>query len=103
MCFFADDTTLFVIDDDLEEATLTLNGDLYAIKVWAEQWLISFNPQKTKTMCITNKTDLLLPTVYYKGCPVESVNTHKHWGLPSPIISHGILMWMRFLQSYFIG
>ena len=78
---FADDTTLFVIADDLEEATLTLNGDLYAIQVWAEQWLVSFNPQKTKTMCITNKTDLVLPTVYYKGCSVESVNTHKHLGI----------------------
>ena len=78
---FADDTTLFVIADDLEEATLTLNCDLYAIKVWAEQWLVSFNPQKTKTMCITKKTDLLLPTVYYKGCSAEGVNTHKYLGI----------------------
>ena len=45
---FADDTTLFVIVDDIEEATLTQNGDLYALKLWADQWLVSFNPQKPK-------------------------------------------------------
>ena len=45
---FADDTTLFVIVDDIEEATLTQNGDLYALKLWADQWLVSFNPKKNQ-------------------------------------------------------
>ena len=36
----------------MEEATLTLKGDLSALKYWADQWLVTFNPKKNRvTLC----------------------------------------------------
>ena len=70
---FADDTTVFVIVDDIEEATLTQNGDLNALKFGADQWLVSFNPQKNKSLYISNKTDLVVPPLYFDGLMIGMV------------------------------
>ena len=58
---FADDTTLYISVDDpnnvtnATDAATQLNDDMITIKSWADQWLVNFNPSKTKTMTITNK------------------------------------------------
>ena len=44
---FADDTTLYVIVDDPQNAAARLNSDLQKINDWASTWLVTFNPEKT--------------------------------------------------------
>ena len=80
---FADDTSLFFISgkNDFDLQTVTMNGDLSAISIWANQWFISLNETKTKSMLcsrtrVQNKINLFL-----KNKPVVEVSSHKHLGL----------------------
>ena len=50
---FADDTSLYIIVENLDKATLTLNSDLEANLHWADEWLEDFNP--TKSLLISKK------------------------------------------------
>jgi len=44
---FVDETTLYIrVDKPLETADI-LNSDIDTISLWAEKWLVSFNPSKT--------------------------------------------------------
>jgi hypothetical protein len=83
MRIFADDTTLYVTVDDTEQiATQQINDDLQNIKEWAEQWLVTFNPAKTKFMHITLKKELSQITEpIFDGQTLTQVNTHKHLGI----------------------
>jgi hypothetical protein len=40
--------TLHITVDNPETAAAQLNDDLNSIKAWADQWLVNFNPTKTK-------------------------------------------------------
>ena len=46
--FFADDTMLFSLVKDPEISANNLNHDLDAIRQWADQWKLEFNPDPTK-------------------------------------------------------
>ena len=46
---FADDTSIYIIIDDPQTAAFILNSDLDTINVWANDWLVDFNPTKTQT------------------------------------------------------
>ena len=52
---FADDTCLFIILDDREQAADHLKLDLDQISHWANRWLVNFNADKTKEMIISKK------------------------------------------------
>ena len=44
---FADDTFLFeTVECDLCSPSISLTNDMAKIKLWPEQWLVSFNPRK---------------------------------------------------------
>ena len=45
---FADDTMLFSIVNNPEMSANDLNHDLDAIRQWAHQWKLEFNPDPTK-------------------------------------------------------
>ena len=77
---FADDTTLFISVEDPDNAALQMNNDMETIKSWADQWLVNFNPAKTKTMTFTNKT-VQHPPLYFDNKELKSVVAHKHLGL----------------------
>ena len=62
---FADDTTLFVVGDDIDVTTTALNNDLNSLQVWANQWLVTFNPSKTKSLLISTKTERFIPPVIF--------------------------------------
>ena len=78
---FADDTTLFVVGDDIDVTTTALNNDLNSLQVWANQWLVTFNPSKTKSLLISTKTERFIPPVIFSGEVVSEVRDHKHLGL----------------------
>ena len=53
---FADDTTMCLTDDkntDAINAANKLTDDLMKIEEWANQWLVSFSPPKSKTITFT--------------------------------------------------
>ena len=77
----SDDTTLFVVGDDIDVTTTALNNDLNSLQVWANQWLVTFNPSKTKSLLLSTKAERLIPPVIFSGEVVSEVRDHKHLGL----------------------
>ena len=80
---FADDTCLYVIFEtkNVNEATETLNSDLDTVNKWAKKWLVTFNPQKTKSIYMSLKTPINPPNLTFDGHILENTDSHKHLGL----------------------
>ena len=78
---FADDTTLYVSFENIEEATAQLDDDLSTIRDWANQWIVSFNPTKTKSLLVTLKRNLVPPPLHFDGQRLDEVKCHKHLGI----------------------
>ena len=79
---FADDTSLFVIVDNgkEDECADELSRVLNIISEWGDQWAVTFNPLKTKSLKLTRKRNLH-SSVYFNKLPIEEVETHTHLGL----------------------
>ena len=77
---FADDTCLYVTVDDPNSSAAVLNSNLENIKLWADQWLVNFNPKKTKSMTFSNK-NVIHPPVHFQNKIIDDVEQHKHLGL----------------------
>jgi hypothetical protein len=45
---FADDTSLSYSSQSPYPIEDVINSDLESISIWSKQWLVNFNPQKTK-------------------------------------------------------
>lgn len=82
---FADDTSIFRVVDDLNEAASDLNHDLEVIRLWAITWRMSFNPDLSKRAVelrfSTRKVQGQHPDIIFNGVAVDKVTTHKHLGL----------------------
>ena len=57
---FADDTSLFIIVENLDTAAELLNLDLEKNMAWAKTWLVSFDPKKTESLLISRKLNKAL-------------------------------------------
>ncbi len=68
---FADDTSLYVIVDNPITAADLLNNDLQTITDWANQWLVKFNPNKTKNLLISRKTQRIQHPPYNDAKPTN--------------------------------
>ena len=80
--FFADDTCLFIEVDNRDQTVHLVNADLERIHKWSEKWLVSFSPQKTKSLIISNKLDKNLnPPVSFNNTAVAEVSSHRYLGL----------------------
>ena len=78
---FADDTTIFVEVDNPETAAETLNNDLRNMSDWANQWLVTFSPPKTKSMIVSFKHDVYHPPLFFNDTQIDVVSSHKHLGI----------------------
>ena len=82
---FADDTSIFRVVDDLNEAASDLNHDLEVIRMWAITWRMSFNPDLSKRAVelrfSTRKVQGQHPDIIFNVVAVDKVTTHKHLGL----------------------
>ncbi|MCG8033229.1 MAG: hypothetical protein JAZ03_13755 [Candidatus Thiodiazotropha taylori] len=79
---FADDTTLYLIVDDPTDAARQLNADLDKIHVWAERWLVKFNPAKSEALLLSRKINKPLhPPLLMNNEPIQEVPCHKHLGI----------------------
>ena len=78
---FADDTSLSYSSNNPYTIEDVLNSDLEQISVWSKDWLINFNPNKTKAMifsCHTSPDDI---EIEFQNQLVEFVSCHKHLGI----------------------
>ena len=79
---FADDTSLYIVVENPDDAAELLNADLRKITTWAEQWLVTFNPPKTESMLISRKIiKPVHPPIFMSNQEITEVNFHKHLGI----------------------
>ena len=82
---FADDTSLFHVVTDAEISADVLNHDLKAIKNWAFQWKISFNPDPTKeaeqVIFFSKSIKAVHLPIYFNISAVVTVLNYKDIGL----------------------
>ena len=52
---FADDTSLFSFVNDVATTAFEMNYDLEKIKLWAWQWKMQFNTEKTEEVIFSTK------------------------------------------------
>ena len=82
---FADDTSLFTIVKDTTAAATDMNHDLDLIRLWAQNWRMSFNPDPRKQAVElifsrkSVKTDR--PVILFNDLPVMKVDKHKYLGI----------------------
>jgi hypothetical protein len=92
---FADDTCLFIEVDEPTEAAEALNEDLASINEWADKWLVTFSPPKTKELLISNKAPHDHPALYLNNERIAEVKHHKHLGIH---LSHN-LSWNKHAEE----
>ena len=93
---FADDSCLSVIVETPLRAANMLYHDLENISNWANQWLVSFNSQKTDDMVISRKIGKPQhPGLLFNDAEITRVDTHKHLGL----ILSSSLSWSPHIQE----
>ena len=66
--------------DDPNSSAAVLNSNLENVKLWADQWLVNFNPKKTKSMTFSYK-NVIHPPVHFQNKTIDDVEQHKHLGL----------------------
>jgi hypothetical protein len=77
---FADDTSLEHSSNDLQNLQDMINSDLSNIKKWSENWLITFNPDKTDIM-LFDSIRQGNRTFKFGQTNILSVDFHKHLGI----------------------
>ena len=79
---FADDTSLYIIVDNPNNAANILNSDLSINHKWAETWLVKFNPSKSESFFVSRKINRLHhPPLIMNNQYINEVPYHKHLGL----------------------
>ena len=63
----ADDTRLYIIFENPATSAGCLNSDLTKISIWANNWLVDFNPIITESMSISRKLNK----------PVDATSTYS--------------------------
>ena len=79
---FADDTSLFSHVDDPVRSALELNEDLETVKLWAWQWKMHFNAEKTEEVIFSCKRfKPNHPPLLLGNGQVAQKMEHKHLGV----------------------
>ena len=79
---FADDTSIYSVVKDKDEAAANLNQDLERVNLWAWQWKMQFNNDKTEEVIFSVKRSKIEhPTLNLGLDHVTRKDEHKHLGL----------------------
>ena len=79
LSLFADDNLMHISTNSDETNKNILNSDLGIMKAWADQWLIKFSVEKTKSMFVRyqdNTDDKLI----FNNHDLDNVSEYKHLG-----------------------
>ena len=93
---FADDTCLSLVVGNPSAAGTILQNDINRIILWADKWLVRFNPSKSESFIISRKRnkpthpDLLM----YNTIIPQDIYIYTHtWVFLFPAMGHGITPW----------
>ena len=79
---FADDTSIFSVVKDKDEATESLNQDLERVRLWKWQWKMQFNCDKTEELIFSVKRSKIEHLSLKMGLDVViRKDENKHLGL----------------------
>ena len=78
---FADDTSFGIASSDINVIEDKLNRDLETLNVWANNWLVNFNPDKTKFILFSHKRTDIYPVLKYNNNQLDHVESHQHLGV----------------------
>ena len=78
---FADDTSLSFTSASPYTIEDVMNGDLEILDNWSKQWLVKFNPQKTKALAFSSSSVPNDIDIKFQDEVVEFVSYHKHLGI----------------------
>ena len=91
---FADDTCLSMVVGNPSAAGTILQNDINRIILWADKWLVRFNPSKSESLIISRKRNKLThPDLFMYNTVIPQVNIHKHLGVSFLVMCHGITTW----------
>jgi hypothetical protein len=78
---FADNTSLSYSSQIPYSIEDEMNSDFESISIWSKQWLVNFNPQKTKAIVFVFNINLPNDVdITFQDKLVECVTCHKHLG-----------------------
>ena len=92
---YADDNSLQYCSTNIQTLQLQLNNDLDKLNAWSKQWLLKFNPSKTKAVFFSTKKNIVFPCLEFQNCTLDFVSTHKHLG----IIFSQDFSWTTYIDS----
>ena len=79
---FADDTSLYSVVENEVVSAVKLNRDLETVRLWAWQWKMEFNVEKTEEVIFsTKRTKPFHPPLSMDNIEISRVNEHKHLGM----------------------
>ena len=79
---FADDTSLFTVVENESISAQNMNSDLEKISLWAWQWKMQFNADKTEELLFSVKRQRPLhPPLRLENEEITSKTEHKHLGM----------------------
>ena len=79
---FADDTCLSMVVGNPNAAGTILQNDINRIILWADKWLVRFNPFKSESIVISRKRNKPThPVLLMYNTVIPQVNMHKHLGV----------------------
>ncbi|PJE78524.1 hypothetical protein CI610_02532 [invertebrate metagenome] len=78
---FADDTSLSYASYDLNLIETEAKRDLLKLEIWSNEWLMSFNPNKTEALVISTRQLPFVPSFTFDNTPIKITNHHKHLGV----------------------
>ena len=79
---FADDTCLSMVVGNPSAAGTILQNDINRIIIWADQWLVIFNPSKSESLItFTKRNKLTHSDLLIYNAVIPQVNIHKHLGV----------------------
>ena len=72
--YFADDTTVYLLNPDFNMLQIQINHELVRIDNWFSPDKLSLNIMKTKFMIVTNRTTYVNFAVKLRNSEIESVS-----------------------------
>ncbi len=94
--YYADDTTFFVVDTDIDKAVNKMQAALITYQAWCNCWGIKINSNKTAFMCFTRKRIQRIPVLKYNEIPIKLTKNHKFLGL---ILDAPLLTWKGHINQ----
>ena len=82
MFLFADDTSLLEVITDPIQTFQKINRDLTRLHLWSKQWLVNFNPTKTKYIVFSKKPKPPnYPDLFINNTQLQQVSEHTQLGI----------------------